>query len=129
MEKQIRTIFQGSQTTQATEESTIEQYDELLKAIHPEAPSAGELFAFMFDSPDVPADVTQESEAILTTLLGDNCTWAWVEVDLPMIRPKMSAQSIMGAIGIDSENPLKVSVVRLNEVHSRWEHTKKISIR
>ena len=82
------------------------------------------LFAFMFDSPDVPADVTKESEAILTKVMGENRTWAWAEVDLPMIRPRMSEQSIMGAIGIDFDNPREISILGLNEVHDRWTQTK-----
>lgn len=126
MEERLRTTYRGSRSiSQATEESINQQYDELLKSIHSEAPPAEELFAFMFDSPDVPADVTQESEAILTDVMGESRTWAWVEVDLPMIRPEMSEQFVMGAIGIDADNPLKVSVVKLTEVHNKWEQTKR----
>ena len=123
MEEQVRTIFQGSRTSQDTED-WVNQYDELLRAIDPKAPPAAVLFAFMFDSPDVPADVTKESEAILTKVMGENRTWAWAEVDLPMIRPGMSEQSIMGAIGIDFDNPREISILRLNQVHDRWNQTK-----
>ena len=113
-------FFQGSRTSQDTED-WVNQYDELLRAIDPKAPPAAVLFAFMFDSPDVPADVTKESEAILTKVMGENRTWAWAEVDLPMIRPGMSEQSIMGAIGIDFDNPREISILRLNQVHDRWK--------
>lgn len=123
MEEQVRTIFRGSRTSQDTE-NWVDQYDVLLRAIDSEAPSAAVLFAFMFDSSDVPADVTKDSEAILTEVMGENRTWAWAEVDLPMIRPEMSEQSIMGAIGIDFDNPREISILGLNDVHNRWKQTK-----
>ena len=123
MEEQVRTIFQGSRTSQDAED-WVKQYDELLRAIDPKAPPAAVLFSFMFDSPDVPVDVTKDSEAILTSVMGENRTWAWAEVDLPMIRPGTIEQSIMGAIGIDFDNPREISILGLNEVHDRWKQTK-----
>ena len=123
MEEQVRTIFQGSRTSQGAED-WVKQYDELLRAIDPKAPPAAVLFSFMFDSPDVPVDVTKDSEAILTSVMGENRTWAWAEVDLPMIRPGTIEQCIMGAIGIDFDNPREISILGLNEVHDRWKQTK-----
>ena len=124
MEERLRTIYQGAQPTTQTTDNWVEEYDTLLKEIHPESPPARTLFCFMFDSPDVPVEVTAESETLLTKVMGDNRTWAWTEVDLPMIRTGQGGQSLMGAIGIDFDNPRDFSVVRLDEVHNKWVGTK-----
>ena len=124
MEERVRTIYQGGQPTTRTTDNWVEKYDTLLKEIHSEAPPARTLFAFMFDSPDVPVEVTEESETLLTKVMDDNRTWAWAEVDLPMIRSGLCEQSMMGAIGIGFDNLREFSVVRLDEVHKRWVQTK-----
>lgn len=125
MEDTVRTIFRSDRPASQATADWVDEYDTLLKEIHAGSPPAGTLFAFMFDSPDVPAEVTDESEALLTKVMGENRTWAWAEVDFPTIRSGQSGHSIMGAIGIDFDNFKEASVVKLDEVHNKWAQTKR----
>lgn len=124
MEEKIRTIFRGSEKPTRSTTDWATEYDALLKTIHSESPAAAKLFAFMFDSPDVPADITEETEALLTKVMNDNRTWAWTEVSLPIVAPGASEQSVMGAIGIDFDNPKEISVKKLHEVHTKWAQSR-----
>ena len=124
MEERVRTIFRKYRIPTKGTTDWAKEYDGLLKTVHSRSPAAAELFAFMFDSPDVPAEITEESEALLTKVMNDNRTWAWTEVDLPIVAPGASEQSVMGAIGIDFENPKEISVVKLHEVHTKWAQSK-----
>ena len=99
-------------------------YDELIASIaDPETapPSANELFEFMFSTDKVSAQTAEKSENLLTRLLNDHKIWAWTEVESPKVPLKTDGTTkVVGALGVDPENPFSFSVIDLKIVHEKW---------